>query len=282
MTTGRRRMATALVGAGVLLAAVRADGPEIHVLLSGGFAAAFAELAPVFERSTGSRIVTVRGASMGTSPDAIPGRLRRGEPADVVIVAAEALDDLIKQRIVAADDRVDLARSTIGMAVRAGAAKPDIGTVDALRRTLLQAQSIAVSSSASGVYLSTDLFPRLGIADQIAARSRQIESEPVAAVVARGEAEIGFQQISELRPVAGIDIVGPLPPEAQHVTVFSAGIVSGTKQRDAARRMIAFLSSPAAAPAIRNSGMDPITTAPVAVLPSPRMVAIENNPRLTR
>ena len=258
MTTTRQRIAAALVAAGVLLAAARADGPEIHVLISGGFAAAFAELTPAFERSSGSRIVTVRGPSMGTSPDAIPGRLRRGDPADVVIMAADALEDLVKQRIVAADGRADLARSTIGMAVRRGAAKPVISTVNALRRALLQAKSIAYSSSASGVYLSTDLFPRLGLTDQIAAKSRRIESEPVGAVVARGEAEIGFQQISELRPVDGIDIVGPLPPGAQHLTVFSAGIVMTAKQRDGARRLIAFLSSPAAEPAIRNSGMDPI------------------------
>jgi len=255
---GCRRVTTALVAAGVLFGAAWADVPEIRVLMSGAFTAAFTELSPVFERSTGSKIVTMYGGSMGSSPETIPNRLRRGEPADVVIMAAPALDELIKQGIVISNSRVDLARSTIGLAVRAGAPKPDISSVDALERALLRAKSIAYSSSASGVYLSTELFPRLGIADQIAAKSRKIESEPVGAVVARGEAEIGFQQISELRPVKGIDIVGPLPPEAQRVTVFSAAIVATAKQPDTARRLIAFLSSPAAAPAIRRSGMDPI------------------------
>jgi molybdate transport system substrate-binding protein len=265
MTLGCRRVTTALVAAGVLFGAAWADVPEIRVLMSGAFTAAFTELSPVFERSTASKIVTTYGGSMGSSPDTIPNRLRRGEPADVVIMAAPALDELIKQGTVVANSRVDLARSTIGLAVRAGAPRPDISSVDALKRALLRAKSIAYSSSASGVYLSTELFPRLGIADQMAAKSRKIESEPVGVVVARGEAEIGFQQISELRPVVGIDIVGPLPPEAQRVTVFSAGIVAAAKQPDTARRLISFLSSPAAVPAIRRSGMDPIAPSTASV-----------------
>ena len=255
----RKGLATAVLIGFALLTALRADTTEIRVLMSGAFTAAFAELSPDFERTTGSRILTAYGGSMGSSPDTIPNRLRRGEPADAVIMAASALDDLIEQGTVVAGSRVDLARSAIGMAVRAGAPKPDISSIDALRRALLQAKSIAYSSSASGVYLSSELFPRLGIVDQIAAKSRKIESDPVGAVVARGEAEIGFQQISELRPVKGIDIVGALPPDAQRVTMFSAGIVAGAKQPDAAKQLIAFLSSPAAAAAIRRSGLDPVT-----------------------
>jgi molybdate transport system substrate-binding protein len=258
-TVARKRVVLALVGACMALAAVRAAEPEIRVLMSGAFTAAFAELAPEFERSTASRIVTAYGGSMGSAPDTIPNRLRRGEPADVVVMAASALDDLITQGAVVKGSRVDLARSAIGMAVRAGAPKPDIGSVESLKRAVLQASSIAYSSSASGVYLSTELFPRLGIADGIAAKVRKVESEPVGAVVARGEAELGFQQISELRPVNGIEIVGPLPAEVQRVTVFSAGIVAGAKAPDAARRLVAFLASPAAASAIRRSGLDPVT-----------------------
>ena len=256
----RTRLAIA-VAALCTLAAPRAQTPEIRVLMSGAFTAAFTELAPEFERTSGSRIVTKYGGSMGNSPDTIPNRLARGEPADVVILAASALDDLIANGRVVAGSRVDLARSAIGMAVRAGAAKPDISTIDALKRTLLQAKSIAYSSSASGVYLSGELFPSLGIADRIAAKSRRIESGPVGESVARGEAELGFQQISELRPVNGIEIVGPLPSGAQRITVFSAGIVASATQPDAARRLIAYLSSPTAAPAIRKSGMDPLAKA---------------------
>ncbi len=165
---------------------------------------------------------------------------------------------MVEQGKAAGDSRADLARSGIGVVVRAGAPRPDIGSVDALRRTLLAAKSIAYSDSASGVYIQNEMLKRLGIAEQVAGRARMIPAEPVGAVVARGEAEIGFQQISELRPIKGIDLVGPLPPEVQQVTVFSAGIVSNSQEPEAARALIRFLASPAAAPAITESGMEPI------------------------
>jgi molybdate transport system substrate-binding protein len=252
--------AAALVVACLLLVAGRARADEIRVMTSGAFTAAFLELTPAFERATRNTIATTYGGSMGSAPDAIPNRLRRGEPADVVIMAAEALDDLIRQGKVVAGSRVDLVRSSIGMAVRAGAPRPDISSVDALKRTLLQAKSIAYSSSASGVYLSTELFQRLGIADQIRAKSKRIDSGPVGAAVARGEAEIGFQQMSELLPVPGIDYVGPLPPGAQRVTVFAAGVAAGARAPAAARALITFLASPAADSALRKSGLEPAAT----------------------
>jgi molybdate transport system substrate-binding protein len=195
---------------------------------------------------------------MGNTPEAIPNRLSRGEPVDVVIMVGSALDDLVKQGKVLPGSRVDLARSKIGMAVRSGTPKPDIGTVEAFKRTLLAAESIAYSDSASGVYLSRVLFPKLGIADQIAGKSRMIPAEPVGAVVARGDAQIGFQQMSELLAVPGIEVVGPLPPEIQKVTVFSAGISSTSKEPDAARALVKFLSSPAAAPVIAKTGIEPV------------------------
>jgi molybdate transport system substrate-binding protein len=149
-------------------------------------------------------------------------------------------------------------RSTIGMAVRSGEPKPDIGTVEALKRTLLNARSIAYSASASGVYLSTELFQRLGIADRVMPKAKRIESERVGTVVARGDAEIGFQQVSELLPIAGIDYVGPLPPEVQKVTVFSAGIATASKEPDAAKALIGFFTSASAAPVIARTGLEPI------------------------
>jgi len=225
-------------------------------MISGAFSAPFLDVIPGFEGASKYKIVTISGASMGGAPDSIPVRLERGEPADVVIMAAAALDDLITQRKVVAGSRVDLVRSSIGMAVRAGAPKPDISSVDALRRTLLAAKSIAYSASASGVYISNELFPRLGIADQVRGKSQRIESERVGTVVARGDAELGFQQISELLPIAGIDYVGPLPAEVQRVTIFSAGIASGSIQRDAARALIDFLASSRVTPAIRKSGLE--------------------------
>ena len=247
--------------AGMLLITGAAQAAVVTVVSSGGFAAAYRALAPEFERTTGNSLVTSWGPSMGNTPDAVPTRIQRGEPIDVVIMVGYALSDLIKEGKVIADSRVDLARSSIGVAVRAGTAKPDISSVDALRRALLAAKSIAYSDSASGVYVSTELFKRLGIANQVADKSRMIPAEPVGAVVARGEAEIGFQQMSELKPIAGIDLVGPLPPELQKITIFSAGIVVGAREPDAARALIAFLASPTAAAAIRESGMEPMTSA---------------------
>jgi molybdate transport system substrate-binding protein len=251
-----------LLASALLALAGPSQATEVRVMISGGFSAAYRELAPEFERTTGNTLNTAAGPSMGDTPEAIPNRIARGEPVDVVIMVGSALDDLIRTSRVVADSRVDLARSRIGMVVRAGALKPDISSVEAFKRTVLAAKSIAYSDSASGVYLSQVLFPKLGIAGQIAGRSRMIPAEPVAAVVARGEAEIGFQQISELLPVPGVELVGALPAELQKVTVFSAGIASGAKEAQAGRALIRFLSSSVAAPAIEKSGLEPAGVAP--------------------
>ena len=247
-----------VVAIALLLPLQQTAAPELRVMLSGAFTEAYLQLVPDFERSAKYKVVTSFGASMGGASDSIPVRLARGEPADVLIVAAGALDDLTREGKVVPGSRVDLVRSSIGMAVRAGARKPDISTVEALRRTLLEASSVAYSASASGVYVSTELFDRLGIAEQMRGKTRRIESERVAAVVARGEAEIGFQQISELLPVAGIDYVGPLPTEVQRVTVFSAGISTTSRNVVGAKSLIEFLASPRAASAIIKSGLEPM------------------------
>jgi molybdate transport system substrate-binding protein len=197
---------------------------------------------------------------MGNGPETIPNRLQRGEPADVVILASSALDELIEQGKVVAGSRVDLVRSVIGMAVRAGAPRPDISSVAALTDTLLRAKTVAYSASASGVYLSTELFQRLGIADRVLPKSKNAAGQRVAALVARGEAEIGFQQVSELLGEPGIDYVGPLPPEVQRVTVFSAGIVAGAQRPEEAKALIRFLGAADAIPVIRKAGLEPVTT----------------------
>jgi molybdate transport system substrate-binding protein len=251
-----RARTLALFGVCLLLFAGAAYGQDVKVMISGGLTAAYLEVVPEFERASGHKVVTAFGASMGNAPDSIPVRLQRGEPVDVVILAGSALDDLTAQGKVLAGSRVDLARSSIGMAVRAGARKPDISSVEALKRTLLEAQSIAYSASASGFYLSTELFPRLGIADRIQAKSQRIESERVGTVVARGGAELGFQQISELLGVPGTDYVGPLPPGAQKITIYSAGIGTAAKAPVGARALIKFLASPAAAAAVTKSGLE--------------------------
>ena len=255
-------MKTILAVTCILLTVASLRAAEIKVVTSGAFTAAFLELGPAYERVAHQKLITAFGPSMGTTHDAIPQRLARGEAVDVVIMAAPALADLIAQGKIRADSRVDLVQSLTGVAVKAGAPWPDISTLEALKRTLLAAKSIAYSDSASGVYLTTELFPRLGIADAIKARSRKIEADPVGGVIASGEVEIGFQQISELLPVKGIDIVGPLPPGAQKVTVFAAGIPVTATQPVAARALILWLASPAAWPAIRKSGLEPAQRAP--------------------
>ena len=242
--------------ASVLLLVHTTAAKDITVMTSGAFTAAYLELIPQSERVTNEKLVTA-ATTMGTGAAFIPSRLQRGEPADVVIVANDSLLQMIKDGLVMADSRVELARSNIGMAV-SGAPKPDISSVEAFKRTLLQAKSIVYSASVSGVYLTTELFQRLGIADQVLPKSRRIDTERVGAVVARGEAEIGFQQIAQLLPVPGIDFVGPLPPEVQKTTVFSAGIVTKSQNVNAARALIRFLSSPSAAAAITKSGMEPV------------------------
>jgi molybdate transport system substrate-binding protein len=225
---------------------------------AGGMAAAHLALVPQFERATGHTVVT-DATSTGIGRDSIASRVRRGEPVDVLILVRAAIDELIDEGRVAAASRVDLARSSIGMAVRRGAPKPDISSVEALKRTLLQAQSIAYSAQVSGVYLSTELFPRLGIADAVMKKSKRVDVGRVGTVIARGEAEIGFQQISELLEVPGIDYVGPLPADVQRVTVFSAGVAAGARHPDAARALIEFLVSPSGMDVMAKSGLDPIS-----------------------
>ena len=228
---------------------------ELRVVCSGAFRAAYQVLVTGFARPTGHRVVTAWGSSAAGAPTSIPARLAAGD-LDLVIMAGEGLDRLIAQGLITAAGRADLARSGIGVAIRTGAPRPDLSSTAALMRALKQAKSLAHSSSASGIYLK-GLFQRLGLTEALGNRIKQIEGEPVGAVVARGEAEIGFQQIRELLPVPGIDFVGPLPPEIQHTTVFAAGIAAGAREPQAARALIDYLTGPGAAAIIHNSGMEP-------------------------
>ena len=251
-----RALALGILAASLLTAT--ASAAEVRVMISGGLTAAYKALVPEFERATGHKVLTAYGPSMGATANAIPVRLERGEPADVLIMVGYALDDLVKQGKVMADGKVDLVKSPIGIAVKSGTPKPDISTADALKRALLAAKTIAYSDSASGVYVSTEMFAKLGIADAMKDKTRKVPATPVGEIVAHGDAEIGFQQISELKPVEGIDIVGPLPDDLQKITVFSAGIASVSKEPEAGNALIKFLASPAARAEIVKSGMDPI------------------------
>jgi molybdate transport system substrate-binding protein len=252
----RGPLAVLLFTLAITLFATAARADEIHVMVSGGFTAAYRILVEQWQKTSGHTVTTVYGASMGSSPTSIPNRLERGEAADVVILARMALDGLVRDGKVVEHSQVDLARSRIAMAVKAGANKPDISSEARFKQVLLAAPSIAYSDSASGVYISSELFQKLGIAEQVAGKAHRIAGMPVGEAVARGEVAIGFQQLSELLPVRGITIVGPIPDAVQLITIFSAGVSSSSRTPAVARELIGFLSSKPALNTIRRSGLD--------------------------
>jgi molybdate transport system substrate-binding protein len=228
---------------------------EFRVMTSGAFTAAHLALIPQLERLTKAKVVTA-STSIGTGEMSIPNRLKRGEGVDIVIVAEHVLRQFVADGLVLAEGLKVIARSSIAFAVRAGAPRPDISSADALKRTLLQAKSIGYSASESGKYFSGELVQRLGIADQVLPKSRLIGGgERVGAVIARGDVEIGLQQVSELLPVPGIAHITPLPPELQKISTFAAGIAASCPNPSLARTVIEFLASPQAADAIKNSGL---------------------------
>lgn len=248
-----------LVSLGLFLATSHlAQAAEIRVITSGAFTEAYKKLVPEFEKQTGHKVISSFGASVGNAPDAIPTRFSRGEKFDLIILSDGGLEAMVKSGNVIKGSRVDLVRSQIDAAVRKGAPKPDISTVEALKQTLLNAKSIAYSASASGTYLSTELFPKLGVAGQLKDTAKKIMSERVGAVVARGDAKLGFQQVSELIYFKELDFIGTLPESVQQTIFFSAGLVEGSTEQDTAKQLIKFFQSTEVADAIRQTGLDPV------------------------
>jgi len=250
-----RRSAPILAGF-MLLAAGAAHAADIRVVSSGGFAQAYKNLAPAYERASGDHLLSEWGPSMGTTRNAIPARLARGEPIDVVIMVGDALDKLMQEGRLVAGSKVVLANSPIACAVRRGAPKPDISTTEGLRSAFLQANKVAYSDSASGEYIEKQLMKTLHIAEQMQGKAAKIPATPVGEIIAHGEADFGCQQRSELLPVEGIDIVGLLPPEVQLMTQFSAALVPGGKEPEAGRALLRFLAAPANAGAIEATGLE--------------------------
>jgi molybdate transport system substrate-binding protein len=229
---------------------------QVKVIISGGFSTAYRQLLPEFEKTTGISVSTGSGASQGKGPQTIAAQLERGVAFDVVIMSREGLAELMAAgRIVAGTD-VDLATAALGAAVRAGAPKPDVTTVEGFKRALLGAKVVAVPQSTSGIYLLKEVFPKLGVVERINVKVFARGSESAAAV-AIGQADIAVQPVSELISVQGIDYAGRLADELQLIQMFSAAIVKGTKQADAAKRLIQFLASDRAAAAITKNGMEP-------------------------
>ncbi|TQK03128.1 substrate-binding domain-containing protein [Herbaspirillum sp. SJZ107] len=238
------------------LAAAPAQATDIRVVSSGGFAQAYKDLSGPYERASGDHLIAEWGPSMGATKNAIPARLARGEPIDVVIMVGDALDKLMLEGRLEPGSKVVLANSPIACAVRHGAARPDIHTVDGLRAAFLQAQHVAYSDSASGEYIKHTLLDKLGIRGQMEGKAAQIPATPVGEIIAHGEADFGCQQRSELQPVKGIDIVGVLPQEVQLKTEFSAAVVRGSQHADAAHALLRFLAAPANAAAIEATGLE--------------------------
>jgi molybdate transport system substrate-binding protein len=242
--------ATAVLGASML--AGTAAATEIQVIASSAFKEVCLELVPQFEQAHKHKVV----ASFSSSPD-IMKRAKAGDSADLFILASGSVDELIKLGKVVPGSRIDLAKSGMGIAVRAGASKPDISSSDAVKRALLAAKSIGYSAGTSGAYV-TELVQRMGIAEELKPKLRQAPlGVPVGELIARGEVEIGLHQMSELLPVAGIDILGPLPADIQQFTVYSAGVSTGAKTPDAAKELVKFLTAPGTVPLIRKKGMEP-------------------------
>ena len=248
----------ALGGLVLLLAAQLAQAADIRVVTSGAFTEAYKKLVPIFEEASGHKVISSYGASIGNAPDSIPSRFARGEKFDMVILSEGGLEALMSAGKLVPGSRLDIVRSQIGAAVRKGTPKPDISTVEALKQTLLDAKSVAYSASASGTYLSGELFPKLGVQEQLAKTGKKIYSERVGAVVARGDAEIGFQQVSELIYFKELDFIGTLPDAVQQTIFFSAGMVEGAQEPQAARQLLKFLTSPAVADIVRATGLDPV------------------------
>jgi len=250
---------TALSAFAALALSATAHAADIHVVSSGGFAQAYKDLSGPYEQASGDRLLSAWGPSMGTTKNAIPARLARGEAIDVVIMVGDALDQLMAEGKLEPGSKVVLANSPIACAVRQGAAKPDIGSVDGLRQAFLHASHVAYSDSASGEYIKRQLLDKLGIRQAMEGKAAQIPATPVGEIIAQGEADFGCQQRSEMKPVHGIEIVGLIPEEVQLRTEFAGAVVRGASQPHAARALLRFLASPANAAAIEATGLEPVT-----------------------
>lgn len=235
-----------------------ASTAPVRVMTSGGFAEAHQRLAPEFSKATGIPVETALGSSMGSSPTSIPNRMEKGEVADIVILARPALDQLAQQGYVKQGSQVDLVRSAIGLSVKKGAPVPDISTEEKFKQVLLNAKSIAYSASASGTYFETEMLKKLGIHDQVMPKSRKIVTDRVGTIVARGEAEIGLQQVSELLPIEGATFVGKLPESVQLYTFFSAGVARNSTNPRGLESLLKFYTSPAARKTIEETGLEPV------------------------
>ena len=233
--------------AGLLLLTGAVNAAELKVLSTQATEQAYRDLVPQFEKASGHKVTTIFTGTLDADK-----RLAAGETYDMIIMSSSSIDGHIKDGKLAAGSRVDLAKSGVAVGVKAGSPKPDISSVEALKKTILSAKSIGYSTGPSGVYIIS-LFEKLGVADAVKSKLKQTPTGVfVGSIVASGEVELGFQQVSELSHFAGVDYVGPLPEAVQRYTVFSSGIIAGAKEADAAKTLVRFLTAPAAAPSFKK------------------------------
>lgn len=238
----------------LILASLPAQAEEVAVVVSNNFRAVMEGLAPQFEKTSGHKLVITYGS---TNP--LKARIEKGEAFDLAILSSVTIDDLIKRDRLVATTRAAIARTGMGVAIRNGAPRPNINTTEDFKRALIDAKSIAfLEQGLTGVYLK-GLFQRLGIAEVLKSKIKYIRPSEA---VAEGEAEIGITQISEILPVAGVELAGPLPSEIQSYATIAAAIGSNAKQADAAKVLLIYLGSPNAASVIKANGMEPTTTKP--------------------
>jgi len=228
---------------------------QLEVMISGGFSGPYKQMLPAFEKATGIKVVTKSGASQGSGPKTIKAQLAAGTTADVVILSREGLAELMEQNKILQGSDVDLAQAPLGLAIPAGNPKPDISTVSAFANALVKAKKIVVPGSTSGIYLTQELFPKLGVSNQISVQVTERGAQ-AAAILAAREANIAVQPSSELVNIPGIDYVGPIPNSVQLVQTFAAAIVLNSPNQESAKKLIQFLSSPNAVGPIKNSGMN--------------------------
>jgi molybdate transport system substrate-binding protein len=237
------------------------EAAHLNVLISGGFSAAYERLLPEFERTSAIAVTTGSGASQGTGPQTIAAQLARGVPADMVILSREGLTDLIAAKRILTGTDVDLARVPLGVAVQAGTSRPDVSTVEGFKQVLLRAKAVAMPGSTSGIWLRTDLFPRLGIVEVVTMKVAPRGTDATR-MVATGDVDLAVMPVSEILHAAGVEFAGSIPPEIQFVQTFSAAVVAGSPEIEGSKRLIAFLASARACEVIRASGMEPVTFAP--------------------
>jgi molybdate transport system substrate-binding protein len=245
-----------LVVLAALLVSPSAALAQLKVIISGGFSTAYRQVLPEFEKETGVTVTTLSGSSQGKGPETIAAQLARGVAVDVVIMSREGMSELMKEGRIAAGTDADLATAAIGVAVRSGARKPDVSTVEGFRQALLSAKLVAVPASTSGIFLMQEVFPRMGVADKIKTRAMARGSQS-ADLVVKGEADLVVQPVSELIHVKGLDYAGEIPAEYQLIQMFGAAVVAGSKQAEAGKKLIAFLTSSRVAGAIKQNGMEP-------------------------